>query len=747
VSKLDTSQVIGRLVGLIRISKGFEVESQKGVIEGFANSLSNSIVKWYADLDRTRWQYGQSEAIRRLKADADAGLLDWVIVDKAQRIGTFNERELFHFLHELERRGARIWSVAEGDLLDPNVMRSLEMVLGSQSEQKDQRNKAQNVARGMRLNAMEFRFNGAVMPYGYDRICVGPDGKERFRLVEDIREENPGYVPGSKEQGEQRWLNWYVVIYPGGHEERRIGPPGKGEHEWYEFAPSVRLDRRKWAAQVFRWYAEGLNRTRIATLLNESGADLGHRSYWATDHVTYMLANPIYGGRHQWRRRTFAVYSSIGPDGMYEDVERRMPGQKRHRKVEDEGVIRSPKVREDLRLVDEETLAKVAHRLAHELAGTPSEARGRSDSFWLQPLLRCGHCNGSMRAHGMTRPARKRNGKSRAVTHCFLCSGFARGYFGPRTCVHNRIRLDELERLTHEFLDKYGHEIELAREDEAGPNMDRLQISRDRYLSLYDDYKAEMHAYLDGRLSRQELARLRDGTLNLVEVYRHHFDQEQGQRAAEIARIEDEIGDLAFKAIAYQEGSVARRKLDEGIARKEEEVKALKAAQVPVDERLDAVGRQLDEINAAIRKIRDHASARRMKQAAELLRGVVREIRVFSVENPLKGGSRPDRITDRVVFVPHLGDPMEFRAAPSTGSVPLGSLERARQLWGEGHNLNRIASMLTAEGLPTARGTGAWSRATLLKALASEIAGAGGRRDGRLRGHRPKGQDRRDAGR
>src|SRR5262249_55520155 len=138
----DTRKVIGRLVGLVRISdlRGSEVESQKAVIEGFAATVSNSIGKWYADLDRKRWDYGRSEAIKRLLADADAGLFDWVVVDKAQRIGTYNERELFHFIHELERRRVRIWSVAEGDLMDANVLRSLEMVLGSQSELKDQRN-------------------------------------------------------------------------------------------------------------------------------------------------------------------------------------------------------------------------------------------------------------------------------------------------------------------------------------------------------------------------------------------------------------------------------------------------------------------------------------------------------------------------------------------------------------------------------------------------------------------------------
>jgi DNA invertase Pin-like site-specific DNA recombinase len=743
VKASDASRIVGRLVGLVRISdtKGSEIESQKSVIEGFARSLSKSIGHWYADLDRKRWQYGRSEAIRRLLADADDRRFDWVIVDKAQRIGTFNERELFHFLHELERRGVGIWSVAEGDLMDPNVMRSLEMVLGSQSERKEQMNRAQNVARGMRLNALEFRFNGAILPYGYDRICIAADGTERFRVVEDRREENPDHIPGSKEPGRQRWLNWYLVIYAGGHEERRIGPPGKGKHERYEYTPSIRQERRERAVEIFRLYAEGMTRHAIAAHLNESRADPGLKVHWSCDHITQILMNPIYGGRHQWRRQTWAIYSSIRPDGTYEETTDRRPGQRKVRDVEPDGVLRSPKVREDLRLIDDATLAKVARRLAEEGAGKSDGRRARNDSLWLQPFMRCGHCGSGMRSHSKTaRDPKHRN-------PCFRCSNYSRGYLGAGRCVHNRVRLDEVERLTHEFLARYGEEVNVGIEERTAPDTDELDLERAGRLSVFKALKLEMWTYLKDRMPPEEFAKVRDGSIRLVAAYRHYYDREEGQRAAEIAEIEDEIGDLAFKAITFAEDSIARRKLKERIAEMEGRAEALRAALVPLDRRLDAAHRQLHEINAAIKAVSAHAGAKRLRQAGEILRGLIREIRVYSIENTVKGGMRPDRITDRLIFIPVMGDPIEFQAGPPKGTVPPASLARARELFAQGINLNRIATILTEEGIPKGRGADAWNRGTLTRLLAREIAASPGRPDGRSQPHRPRGPAAKDAGR
>jgi hypothetical protein len=163
----------------------------------------------------------------------------------------------------------------------------------------------------MFMNAKRFRYNGAIMPYGYDRICRSADGQERFRLVEESRVDNPNYVPKSKKRGEGRYLASYTVIYPNGHKETLEEPPGKGHHDYYEFAVTIRSERVAIVRQIYRLYAEGHSLGEIATHLNNTGAEKGRRKYWVAGHISTIIENPIYGGEYEWRKVSVAAYKTI----------------------------------------------------------------------------------------------------------------------------------------------------------------------------------------------------------------------------------------------------------------------------------------------------------------------------------------------------------------------------------------------------------------------------------------------------
>src|SRR5262249_16608714 len=152
-----------------------------------------------------------------------------------------------------------------------------------------------------------------------------------------------------------------------------------------------------------------------------------------------------------------------------------------------------------------------------------------------------------------------------------------------------------------------------------------------------DALNMEMVQYLSDRLPKPELARLKAGELDVVEVYRYYHDREDGERASRVARLEDRIGDLAFKAADRPKGAVARRKFDEEIDRLEAEVAAIRAEDVPIDQRRDTAARQLAEYQSLIRTAQGHLAARRTQQATETVRGLLREARVYSIDNPLKG--------------------------------------------------------------------------------------------------------------
>jgi Recombinase len=235
----NTDPVRGRLVGLARISAvSSELESQKATIQGFATKLSNSISKWYEDIDRK-----------------------------------------------------------------------------PHSEQKEQRNKAENVSRGQYNNAKTWKHNGGILPYALDRICVGPVGEERFRLVEDRREANPGHVRGSKQAGEGKYLQFYEVIFPNGHSEIRTDLPGIGEHDRYVFAPSVRTDRLRVIPLIFEMFRDGFSRNAIAKYLTDTKADLGMETYWTPEHISKILRNPIYAASTSGRNRRWPSMPRSGRTG------------------------------------------------------------------------------------------------------------------------------------------------------------------------------------------------------------------------------------------------------------------------------------------------------------------------------------------------------------------------------------------------------------------------------------------------
>src|SRR5262249_40314413 len=302
---IDESIVRGRLAGWVRVSHhNSQMDSQREIVEGFARRTGNTILYWYEDPDRPRWKASQSRKLAEMVRDAQEGRFDWIVLDRQQRLGTYDHLEFFHYLHLFRMANVRIWSVAEGELTTDEIATSFRSLAGSHSEKEEQRNKAGNVARGMLLNANKGRYNGSIMPLGYDRVCISPEGVERFRLIEEGRESNPSHVPGSKEPGEGRYLHRYTVLYPNGHSESLTQLPGKGKQDRYEYRKSIREERVKAAREVYLLYDSGMNRSEIARHMNRTGVDLGLRTMWTVHSVEQVLDNSIYGGIVEWKKRS-----------------------------------------------------------------------------------------------------------------------------------------------------------------------------------------------------------------------------------------------------------------------------------------------------------------------------------------------------------------------------------------------------------------------------------------------------------
>jgi len=713
----DASQVSGRLVGFVRVSLlSSEMESQKETIGGFAASIGNSIRRYYEDMDRKRSQYHESQVLKDLLSHAEGGAFDWVVIDKAQRVGTDEFNELAHFITECDKRGVQVWSVSEGPLSRPDILASINLLLGSASEQKDQRNKAENVSRGMFRNAKAWNYNGAILPYAYDRVCVAADGAERFRVVELDRELNPYHVAGSKLPEHRKFINCYEVIYATGHREIRTDPPGKAKHERYTYALSILKERIEVVRTIFRMYADGFNRHAIAKHLVATKADPSLRLYWRTTHVTLILRNPIYGGVLEWKKTTAAKYASIGPDGQYMDAAKKRRDRKgRAVEVEVGERIRAEGVREDLRLIDPETFTACAARLAGEAKAPGLSRKARSDSFWLQPYLRCGHCGASMQ--GSAKP----DDPTIARRSSYRCAKTNSDYNGTgrADCAGNRVTVAELDAKVAMFLEQYSDMVaidiaitppDLSRFD--GPKASAGLLKRRLY--------REMLGYVLARIDADQAALLGvPGGLDLAEEYRRLSDAEAGVQAEAVESLKAELKDHMRVARKFGEGTPAHELAMEEIADVSRRIEEARAALVPLDAQFDAASRKAREIQETVQSIRKMIASQHGRRAGEAMRKLLSHVAIYSVPNP--NGVQPARLTDRIVFHPLVGEPVEYAANLLPGTTPPSSVARAREIYLGGANLAATARQLEAEGMPTATGR-PWGRPTLLKMLAREIA-------------------------
>jgi hypothetical protein len=697
---INETVVTGRLVAFVRISSlHSELDSQKEVIARFAGRVGSFIRRWYEDPDRPRWKAEQSDTLRQILGDAEDRQFDWVILDKQSRLGTFNHFEFFAYLQQFISAGVRVWAVADGELTSPDIVTSIRSVTSSQSEVEDQKNKAGNVLRGMYLNAKRFRYNGAILPYGYDRICRSADGKERFRLVEESRNENPGYVPKSKRREESKYTFTYLAIYPNGHNERLGESPGKGRHEYYDFAVTILADRVEVVRLVYQLYVEGHSFNEIAVHLNGMGADRGWRRYWSPANVATIIDHPIYGGRYEWRKVTQAAYRTITQDGQYVDAQWSKSDPKSRRKAVPVGErIEADVVREDLRIVDEVLIAQARARRERERAEWGEQRRkgDRSHSHWLRRFMVCGECGQPMQGQktGVTR-----NGRTYRFAY-FRCGQHkrTRQLMPAATCMAVKVRQEVVEGKLAEFMDRYGQQIELDL-DQTKPHVASLVLTLGQKGSAIRALREEMTEYVMARLPDDQHELLdAEGGIPLVDAYRHFYDAEVAAKEREIERIEGRIADMAIARVGLPKGGVADRKLVESIHELESKAERLRDAIVPIDRRIDAIAREYEEIRETMRAVSEHSRARRLRQATEALRRLIARIEVHCIDAGYGKSASKRVIADRLVFVPIVGEPIEFKLEWPSRFRP-ETAARARELLAKQESAGQIDLRAIAETL------------------------------------------------
>ena len=170
---------------------------------------------------------------------------DLILVQRRDRFGTADPNQLGYFLTILKEHRVRLITAIDGvDLSKDDLATILQNVLAAAQSKQEQIDKAERVLTGKRGKAVLGQYlGGKYLVYGFDLVCIGRDGEEKWRMVEDgwdlrvkyILDHNGDYVEVERYGNE-------VVKDPNGimpDKPNRFRPTKeKGEKLFY--SPSIR---------------------------------------------------------------------------------------------------------------------------------------------------------------------------------------------------------------------------------------------------------------------------------------------------------------------------------------------------------------------------------------------------------------------------------------------------------------------------------------------------------------------------
>jgi len=237
------------VAGYVRVSSDKQDTARQ---EKRIQATGEPISLWFRDADgrNPRDLPEKREAFQQMLRAVEAGLVGKVVVDRQDRFGVKDAHQWGKFISLLRENGAALFDADGKELSSDDDVAILTGAIGAITSTREQKEKAHRNVTGKVQKAKEGEYQGGYPAYGFDVVCFGADGKEKWRTV---------YVGQFK-----RWRVW-----PDGRRERFDGKdnsPRKDPTDKLYIRPSIEKERIKWARKVFEWYAtEDISPRQIAT--------------------------------------------------------------------------------------------------------------------------------------------------------------------------------------------------------------------------------------------------------------------------------------------------------------------------------------------------------------------------------------------------------------------------------------------------------------------------------------------------
>jgi DNA invertase Pin-like site-specific DNA recombinase len=582
---------------------------------------------WFEDIGLPRDFDRVRPAFQQLLKRAEAGVIQWIVIDSLDRFGTKSAKRLFRYLGELEDAGCRLYDADDKEWTGDDDGTEIQAWVAGKTSTREQVQKSKNVSGGMAAGARRGDHQGGPPGLGLD-LAVFEGDREVWRFVFEGRDVVGTVVRRGKERPKYRIRR--LKVYPDGREPERadgkVALRTSKETQVLRRVPSKDPDKLRAVRELFDRYAnQRVTFFDLAKWLNEEGARNSFGKEFQPHDIERMLADEAYVGQPTFNKRRNGRFYCI-KGGVPTKLERGLGGVNTANAPED--IIRpDPKAYHPEAIVDRATWDRAQDKLRERreaAAGAKPRAPKNADMYFAG-LLYCGGCGKRMTA--------------KAEKGIYYCSTWEKHCIrkgpGGSPCERNAVEHSILEKYHGKYLADIGHRLDrlpgatraaagrLAdkyREDRTGAE-EQLIAGMDRvYDALLEERPEELAALAMEDNERNDYEPgdpvfrhgpaasgaaggpegvLSDFALASLDLYRDHLDPSAIEAAlaplrAEHERLFNAYADLPPAAPKAREMAGAR------LQELEAKMEGLRRAGEDASQAVEAACRQLHDLRAAV---------------------------------------------------------------------------------------------------------------------------------------------------
>jgi DNA invertase Pin-like site-specific DNA recombinase len=456
-----------------------EVDEQVRMIHQYADDKDIEIIGQYGDYQK-RHKSHQRHSFQAMLKDIDACKPSLILVQKLDRFGTADGNELGYFLTILKQGGVRLITAIDGKDHSKGDLETviINAVAASQSRQ-EQIDKAERVLFGKRRRAVLGEFVGSkYLVYGFDVVCIGKDGNEKWRLVEDAWDVRIKYI--TNDRGEhieaERYGNEISKDVNGIMPDKEVRHrPAKDSSDRLLYSPSIRQERVDTLLRICEMFDAGWTTYSIAQQLNKEGIKPVYSERWYSAFIDGLLDNTVLVGKPSWNRTSQSNFRHLEKDGRIVETDDEAKGVYRQNEKE-KWFQPNEEVFEPF--IDPELFDRLQTKLEERRSSSPKRSP-RSETLWLGGLWWDEESQQNL------------SGNSQGKHFKVKLSGHE----------HKHLTFKEAEWFIGEYLRRIGHRLDtLGEAVESKKLLERL-ANEEWMKELHFDYIVlEIESYLESKL-------------------------------------------------------------------------------------------------------------------------------------------------------------------------------------------------------------------------------------------------------